>query len=292
MNDGKRGFFGWEYVAALKEHYPELFDSRTAIAGASTIQIGEPKSKADRELHAGIVDKWVKTSDTGGFNPGRFQHITDRRWNSAMSAQFVSKGGYNLREGGVQCTYKGLLNLKYAIDLVLYSNLMWQLQPRTILEFGSLQGGSALWFSDQLDTLCGHGEVHSFEICYRCISARASHARLHFHEADLRDLRTVDKTLLEALPHPWLVVDDAHENLDNLIPFVAGFMASGDYYVIEDVFLYHPQRLNQAPIGRAAEVIVKLVSICDALGFLVDTKYTDGFGLNVTCAPNGWLVKQ
>jgi len=33
-------------------------------------------------------------------------------------------------------------------------------------------------------------------------------------------------------------------------------------------------------------------SVLDALGFLVDTKYTDAFGLNVTTSPNGWLVKQ
>ncbi len=76
-------------------------------------------------------------------------------------------------------------------------------------------------------------------------------------------------------------MDDAHENLVNLIPFVGSFMTSGDYYVIEDAFIFF-----------TAGSILGIVTICDMLGFLVDTKYTDAFGLNVTCAPNGWLVKK
>lgn len=155
-----------------------------------------------------------------------------------------------------------------------------------------MQGGSALWFSDQLDALCGHGEVHSFELCYKCISRRAAHPRLHFHQADLRDLATLDKTLFARLPHPWLVIDDAHENLLNLVPFVAGFMASGDYYVVEDIFLHHPERIGGAGKVFKADMILNLVSSFHELGFLVDTKYTDAFGQNVTTSPNGWLIKK
>lgn len=261
-------FFGKEYVTALKEHYPER------IARLSRI---------DRELHVGPVDRWVRNFDTFGVDaPVRFQRIADRPWSSEMSAWAVSGGKrFNLRLASAYGSYKGLIRLKPAIDLVLYSNLIWEVQPQTIFEFGSLQGGSALWFADQLHVLCGKGEVHSFELCYECISPRASHPSLHFHKADLRDLGTLDKALFERLPHPWLVVDDAHENLGNLIPFVASRMMSGDYYVLEDV-------LNRA----SSRTIVGITHICNSLGFLVDTKYTDAFGENVTCSPNGWLVKQ
>jgi cephalosporin hydroxylase len=214
-------------------------------------------------------------------SPARFQRIVDRPWGSDRSAWQVSGGGGNLRHAGAYCSYKGLINLKPAIDLVLYSNLIWELRPRTIIEFGSLQGGSAFWFADQLEILCGDGEVHSFELCYKCISPLAKHPRLHFHQADVRDLATIDKALLEQLPHPWLIVDDAHENLANLVPFLANQMAPGDYFVIEDAFLH-----------LTASGIASVVKACTGLGFLVDSKYTDAFGVNVTCAPNGWLVKQ
>lgn len=257
-------FFGKEYILALKEHYPAYVEG------------------ADRELHVGLVGQWVRHFDIVGVDgPGRFQRVTDRPWNSDMSAWKVSGGGGNLRHKGAYGSYKGLIQMKPAIDLVLYCNLIWELQPQTIVEFGSLQGGSGVWFADQMQVLCGRGEVHSYEMCYKCISPRAAHPLLHFHEADLRDLGSLDSAFFERLPHPWLVVDDAHENLPNLMPFVASHMSSGDYYVIEDVMGY-------PTVGT----IQDFSDMCNDLGFLVDTKYTDAFGINVTCSPNGWLVKQ
>jgi cephalosporin hydroxylase len=262
-------FFGKEYIVAMRQHYPELVD-------------GARRSTIDRELHIGLVDQWIRNFETVGNDaPSRFQRVQDRPWASDLSAWAVSGGGGNLRHVGAYGSYKGLIHMKPAIDLVLYSNLIWELQPQTILEFGSLQGGSGLWFADHLQALCGAGEVHSFELCYKCISPRAAHPRLHFHQADLRDLRTLDKAIFERLPHPWLVVDDAHENLSNLIPFVASHMKSGDYYVVEDAFMY-----------PTAATITGIINGCNNLGFLVDTKYTDAFGLNVTCSPNGWFIKQ
>jgi cephalosporin hydroxylase len=270
------GFFGREYIAALKEHYPELLN-------------GANRSKVDRVLHVGSIERWMRQLDRFGVDaPDRLQRITSRPWGSLRSAWLASGAGKDLRQAGARA-YKGLILLKPATDLVLYSNLIWELQPRAIVEFGSLQGGSALWFADQLDALCGDGEVHSFELCYRCISPRASHPRLRFHEADLRNLASVDPGLLAGLPHPWLVVDDAHENLVNLVPYVARFMRPGDYYVVEDVFSYHSRRVGRARMAFGAD---RVASIFDAMGFLVDTKYTDAFGQNVTASPNGWLVRR
>lgn len=141
-------FFGKEYIAALQKHYPER------VARFDTI---------DQELHIGPVHNWVRNFDTFGVDAStRYQPITDRPWSSEMSAWAVSGGQQtDVRLASAYGSYKGLIRLKPAIDLVLYSNLIWELQPRNILEFGSLQGGSALWFADQLQVLCGKGEVHS-----------------------------------------------------------------------------------------------------------------------------------
>lgn len=262
-------YYGKDYIEALRTNYPSMLE-------------GEEGVPVDQALHIGIVDSWIRELDAIGVDPAdRFQPIEERPWTYANNAWTVSGGDRNVRRAAVYASYKGLINLKPAIDLALYSNLIWQLQPRTILEFGSLQGGSALWFADQLDTQCGFGEIHSFELCYKCIHERASHPRLRFHEVDLRDLSTLDADLLAGLPHPWLVVEDSHENLENLIPYLASFMVKGDYLVIEDVLL-----------RPTAAIIEKAVGAVSQLGFLVDTNYTDAFGTNVTCAPNGWLVKQ
>jgi cephalosporin hydroxylase len=272
---GERAFLGAEYLAALRQHYPELVDA------------GSP-ALADRVLHVGIIEQWSKNVDRLGIDaPNRFQRMGERPWMSERSAWLSSGLGASVRYAGVRLGYKGLINLKTAIDLVLYSALIWELQPHTILEFGSLQGGSALWYADQLETLCGRGEVHSFELCVRCISPRAEHPRLTFHYADLRRLETLDEGLLAGFPHPWLVVDDAHENLLDLLPFIARLMKPGDYYVIEDVFHYHSQRVGEAFEAFDADEVANL---CETLGFLVDSKYADAFGINVTASPNAWLT--
>jgi hypothetical protein len=83
--------------------------------------------------------------------------------------------------------------------------------------------------------------------------------------------------------------DDAHESVENFARHVAAFMLSGDYYVVEDVLLYHSKRVG---VSRTAFDADRLALAFDMLGFLVDTKYADAFGLNVTASPNGWLIKQ
>jgi len=265
--NGRKGdFVGGEYLAALEEHYPEIIKGETEGSRWSDLGIrfaGDLHARRD-ELKA----EW----------PGRFVRLADRPVSGIASAWALSKLSSDPRTVSARASYKGLLNIKPPFDLVLYSNLIWELQPKTILEFGAAQGGSALWFSDQLDSLVGEGEVHSFELLTHCIHPRAAHPRLSFHHADLRDLSTLDRDLLAKLPHPWLVVDDAHTNLAKLVPYILGFMQEGDYYVIEDVYLH----LN---LGHMAD----LIAVADAFKLGVDSKYTDAFGTNLTASVNTWL---
>jgi hypothetical protein len=158
----RQTFFGRVYIEALKNHHPHL------VSGAA-------QSTVDRVLHVGIIDKWMQNMSSVGVDASdRLQRIIHRPWKSARSAWIASGAGNSVRHAGVHYSYKGLINLEPAIELVLYSSLIWEVRPRTIIEFGSLQGGSALWFADQLEALCGAGVVHSFELNYDCISKRLS----------------------------------------------------------------------------------------------------------------------
>ena len=179
---------------------------------------------------------------------------------------------------GAGMHYKGLLNVKSPMDLALYSMLIWELKPATIIEFGALQGGSAVWFADQLQAQLGGGVVHSFDLNAESVSARARHPSVHFHHADMRSPETLDAGLFAALEHPWLVIDDAHVNVLNVLDWVSQFAATGDYYIIEDVVGALP-----------ADELDRLLS---ARSFLVDTFYCDNFGYNCTISPNGWLRRM
>ena len=247
-----------DYFASFRQHYPQTpFPVRSMRGWADDTRVG--------------VDD----------GPDRFVPLEARPVTIQRNAWAASKPG-DLRWLGACRSYKGLVNLKSPFDLVLYASLIWELQPRTILEFGSMQGGSALWFADQLDALCGAGEIHSYELYDKCVHERARHPRLTFHHADLRDLSSLDTALLDRLPHPWLVVDDAHANLDELARLVGGKMHRGDYYVWEDLLLN---------LWTTHEAQGKAIEITKACGLLVDVKYTDAYGVNVTSSPNAWFVK-
>jgi cephalosporin hydroxylase len=50
---------------------------------------------------------------------------------------------------------------KHPMDIALYMLLIWELKPRTVIEIGSLAGGSAAWIGDTLNTCGIDGQVTS-----------------------------------------------------------------------------------------------------------------------------------
>jgi cephalosporin hydroxylase len=263
-------FLGSEYIRAIREHYPEIID-------------GKAIDSIDSQLHIGFIKHWSELPEVVGIDStNRFQRFEQRSFSMLRNAwtTCADTSMEGLRRLGASASYKGLVHLKPPCDIVLYASLIWELRPATIIEFGALQGGSGLWLADQVE-ICGlQAEVHSFELLHNCIHPSASHKRLHFHHANLHDMDSLDAAMFQAFPHPWLVIDDAHANLDKLMPFVGSMLVTGDYYVVEDVLL-----------NPTLETIFAWSNFCDRMHLLVDSKYTDAFGYNVTCSPNGWLRK-
>ncbi|WP_407169143.1 CmcI family methyltransferase [Bradyrhizobium sp. ORS 111] len=234
----------------------------------------------DQIAPMGLLDMGLGISNVvNADHSDRFAKPSARGWMSSMHPRNFHKR--TTKVGALALTYKGLITIKTPFDLALYTRLIWELQPKTILELGSYQGGSGLWFADHMSMLCENpGEVHSFDLHTKCIHEDAKHPLLTFHQIDLSDVATFDEKLLTGLPHPWLVTDDAHVQVFSIFSYLNRFLASGDYYVIED-----------DPI-RADKEIIDGLQLVEQLGFLVDTYYTDAFGDNLTCAPNAWLRKS
>lgn len=272
-----------EFWKAAREHYPEAMKPGGMLdQGAIELIRNVVSSKPD----------------------GRFVKPTEREWICDFDGwMFPKRSGAFRYERAMALTYKGLINLKTPFDLALYERLIWELQPRTILELGSFQGGSGLWFADQMTVSCREPcEVHSFDLYTKCRSASAKHPRLHFHQVDLMDLDSFDAALLERLPHPWIVVDDSHIKVFEVFQFLNRFLAPGDYYVMEDVpmlatvrrrrnkimFVYE-KLLNRLKKHRAR--VVAGAKVFEDAGFMVDTHYTDAYAYNMTCSPNSWFRK-
>jgi cephalosporin hydroxylase len=58
--------------------------------------------------------------------------------------------GYH--KGTMAYTYRDIPCLKDPIDLALYMKLIWELKPGSIIEIGSFQGGSAIFYADLCQT--------------------------------------------------------------------------------------------------------------------------------------------
>ncbi|HTL13345.1 MAG TPA: CmcI family methyltransferase, partial [Bdellovibrionota bacterium] len=170
-------------------------------------------------------------------------------------------------------------NIKDPFEITLYPLLLWELKPKTVIEIGSFRGGSALWMADQLQAMGIDSQVYSFD--YKPELVQAQHELVTFSYADCNDPQTLDAEKLLALPRPWLVIEDAHVNVEKVLGFLDRLLKPGDYLVVEDVTWWRGKyrqfkRFMEGP-GRA---------------YSVDTKYTDMFGYNATFNSNAYLRKN
>jgi cephalosporin hydroxylase len=171
--------------------------------------------------------------------------------------------------------WRGLPLMKNVFDFAMYPALLAELRPRTVFEIGSGPGASAAWFADSL-ALCGvEARIHSVDL----VKVEMEHPRVSFYRGDCFEPELLfAPELLRAEPHPWLVVEDAHHNVAAVLERFHNFLAPGDYLVVEDSD-------------------VKREAIRQFLGahpgdYLVDTRFTDYFGRNATCAADSVFVRM
>jgi cephalosporin hydroxylase len=170
--------------------------------------------------------------------------------------------------------WRGTAMMKNVFDFAMYPALIGELRPRTVFEIGSGLGASAAWFADTM-TSCGiEGSVHSVDL----VKPAAEHPRVKYRQGDCSaPERLFDQTLLSSEPHPWLVVEDAHHNVAAVLDHMHDFMSAGDYLVVEDT-----------DVKREA---IRSFIAAHPGDYLVDTKFTDNFGRNATCAADAIFIR-
>lgn len=170
--------------------------------------------------------------------------------------------------------WRGTPLMKNVFDFAIYPALIGELRPRTVFEIGSGLGASAVWFADTM-IMCGiDGRVHSVDR----VKPSAEHPHVNFIQGDCYDpKRLFALEPLTSEPHPWLVVEDAHHNVAAVLDHMHTFMRPGDYLVVEDSDVKHDV-LRTFLSGHPGE-------------YLVDTRFTDYFGRNATCAADSIFVR-
>jgi len=193
-----------------------------------------------------------------------------------------------IQRGTLAYTYKGIPTLKNPFDWALYPMLLWDLRPRTIIEIGSNQGGSALWMADLMRSFALPCHIHSLDIT-PVVGVQAP--GVTFHRGDARDLaRAFDSEFMRGTARPMLVIEDAdHRPVTTLavLRFFDLWLGPGELIVVEDGIVTD---MGQAKaFDGGPRVAIERFLAERGADYAIDTRYCDWFGRNVTWNVNGFL---
>src|SRR5258708_21329957 len=139
-----------------------------------------------------------------------------------------------IQQGTMDDPPRGIPMQKNPFDLALYSLLLGRVRPRTLIEIGSYQGGSAIWFADQAQVLGLDIGIFSIDLSVPTGVAAPS---VHFLEGDARSLRgALPDSFMSAIERPLLVVEDSSHMAGttlSVLEFFDPWLRAGEYLVIE-----------------------------------------------------------
>ncbi len=195
----------------------------------------------------------------------------------------------SVQTGTMRYTYKGIPTLKNPFDLALYTRLLWDVKPRTLIEIGSYKGGSAIWFADQMGSMGIDGRIFSLDI----IAVQdVSDPIVSFITSDSLS-SAMPRDWLNSLPRPMMVIEDSAHTFEHtlfVLRYFADIMRPQEYLIVEDAIVT-PMGIefDGALNGGPALAIQQFLS--DRSDFVVDPDLCDYFGFNVTYNVNGYLKK-
>ena len=252
--------------------------------------------------------------DYDGFGEATKQRINEARaallQEEARFVDFFSREDRNdlgrdaikaLSRGKYLMHWKGVEVMKDPLDALLYQQLLWELQPQTIIELGAYAGGSALWMGDLLETYGHSGHIYSVDIDLSLLHAAVkTHPRVTFMQGDLTAIDQVfPPDWLQARPHPWLIIEDAHVKVVDVLSYLHCYMRAGDYVIVEDTNPEAPalsgmgldESLGYAPYGEEKLGELRAFMQTHGAAYRVDAYYTDMFGYNGTWNWHGFIKK-
>ena len=158
---------------------------------------------------------------------------------------------------------------KTTFDLAIFSMILQEVKPDTIIELGSGLGGSATWLADIASALGLKTHIYSYDIKKPSIN----HKNITFIEYDLNKMNGQNlPPCSELFKGKKILIEDAHVNLENTLNLFDTILKKDDYLIIEDSDIKH-------------DVISKFL-IEKESKYRLDQFFLDFFGRNVTSCSN------
>ena len=201
--------------------------------------------------------------------------------------------------------WKGVNVQKSVSDLWVLSEILYDIKPTLVIEFGTLNGGSALWFADTLRTMLEiEDENHPLASIYKVFTVDLNLKRVHEKTRSqsriemLQASSVAEETkqriskLMKEHQRVFVTLDSAHsmQHVLSEMKMIAPMLRAGDYLLVEDTHHNgHPIAWSDNFGPGPYEAVEEFDRLYPNV-FWHDTKRETKFGF--TWNPNGFLVKR
>ena len=244
------------------------------------------KFRKDRNL---VLKKYLEA-------PNRFQQIGERKDKSDTSGA-AFRASF---DGKYFTFYRGFDLMKGCHDMVIYTQLFWYVKPATVIEIGAYSGGRAVWMADMLKLMNLECSVYSMDIDLSLIDNRVKKLQpdnVKFVHGDCHKTEEAfTPEFLHTMPHPLVIIEDAHENFPNTLEYFHNYMKPRDYFIVDNTNPHtyttsgmakvYPDYKEWGPgkLNQLRRFLTKHNQY-----YAVDSFFTDFFGYNGTC---NWNVLE
>jgi cephalosporin hydroxylase len=171
-----------------------------------------------------------------------------------------------------KCHWMGMRTLKNPLDAWIYQEIIYDVQPDIIIEIGSLEGGSTLYFAHLLD-LIGKGTVISIDIQRTMFCAK--HDRIVVITGDSASPEVISRVSELCEGKSVLAVHDGDHQKEQVLKDLQNysrFVSVNSYFIVEDgiIDLFKPGdgigSKKEGPLAAVEEFLRKNSD------FVVDTE--------------------
>ncbi len=147
---------------------------------------------------------------------------------------------YYDNEVWAKTSFLGIHCLKSVSDMWNYQEIICAIQPSLIIEFGTFNGGSALYYSTILKLIKAHSKVFSVDIKHSAVPEIVlTNPHIELLECSSTDTKVADRIteLRNEFPGSvFAIIDSNHEASHVLaeMKLLRPLLVAGDYLIVED----------------------------------------------------------